>query len=40
MGVFDNYKEIDGKVVDTSFIQGIHTSIPNSPDLVRWFMRI
>ena len=40
MGVFENFKEIDGKVVDTSFIQWIHTGIPNSPDLVRWFMRI
>lgn len=40
MGVFDNYKEIDGKVFDTTFVQWIHTGIPNSPDLVRWFMRI
>ena len=40
MGVFENFREIDGKVVDTSFIQWIHTGIPNSPDEVRWFMRI
>lgn len=40
MGVFENFREVDGKVVDISFIQWMHVSIPNSPNLVRWLMRI
>jgi len=40
MGVFENYKEIDGRVVDTSFIQWIHEGIPNEPESVRLLLRI
>ena len=40
MGVFENYKEINGVILDTTFIQWVHSGIPNSPDNVRCIMRI
>ena len=40
MGVFDNFQEINGKVIDSSFVQWTHTDIPNSPDILRWIMRV
>lgn len=39
MGVFDNYKEINGKVVDNSWIEWWHFLVPNKDNLFRKFMR-
>lgn len=39
MGVFDNYKEIDGKVVDNTWIEWVHFNIPNKPETFRFYMQ-
>ncbi len=40
MGVFNNYKVIDGKVVDNTWIELWHFLIPNKNNWFRKFMRI
>ena len=39
MGVFDNYKEIDGKVIDNTWIEWVHFNIPNKPEAFRFYMQ-
>ncbi len=39
MGVFDNYKEIDGKVVDNTWIEWWHFLVPNKNNWFRKLMR-
>lgn len=40
MGIFENIKEVDGKIMDTGWVQWRHFLIPNYPDWLRLFMRI
>ena len=40
MGVFENYKEINGEIRDVGWIEWVHPGIPNSPEIARWFARI
>jgi len=40
MGVFENYKEVNGKIRDVGWIEWVHPGIPNSPEIARWLARI
>ena len=37
MGVFDNFSEIDGKVVDNTWIEWWHFMVPNKNN---WFRKL
>lgn len=39
MGVFDNFSEIDGKVVDNTWIEWVHFDVPNTLEIFRIFMQ-
>lgn len=39
MGVFENFREIDGKVVDNTWIEWWHFLVPNKNNWFRKFMR-
>jgi len=40
MGVFENYKEVNGIIKDIGWIEWVHPGIPNSPEITRWIARI
>lgn len=39
MGVFDNFKEVNGKIVNNQWIEWVHFLIPNKPEWLREILR-
>lgn len=35
MGVFDNFKEVNGKIVNNQWVEWVHFLIPNKPEWLR-----
>ncbi|MEG1751896.1 MAG: hypothetical protein RR140_02260 [Clostridia bacterium] len=39
MGAFENYKEVNGKIIDTGWIEWDHFLVPNKPEWLRIIFR-
>ncbi len=39
MGLFDNYEEVNGQIIDTSWIEWDHFLVPNKPEWLRTIFR-